>query len=82
MILRMQKIYLENNMKQRIYSILREHNLDCEMYNIDLLYKVGIDNIICNLDFYYDKPYACDSVIRELFTRGVIDYVTKKTKSL
>ena len=68
-------------MKQRLLNILRDENIDITKYNIDMLYNAGILNIINNLDFYYDKPYSCESVIKELFTRGVISQI-KKTQSI
>lgn len=68
-------------MKQRLLNILRDENIDITKYNIDMLYNAGILNIIDNLDFYYDKPYSCESVIKELFTRGVISQI-KKTQSI
>jgi len=59
-------------MKQRIVTILMEKNLDISKYNVDSLYKAGIDNIVNNIEFYFDKPYSCESVFKELFKRGVI----------
>lgn len=60
-------------MKQVILNILIQNNLDSKVYNIDKLYKAGIDNIINNIEYYYDKPYTCNSVLKELFERGVIN---------
>ena len=62
-------------MKQRLLNILRDENIDITKYNIDMLYNAGILNIIDNLDFYYAKPYSCESVIKELFTRGGISQI-------
>ena len=59
-------------MKQVILNILIQNNLDSKVYNIDKLYQAGIDNIINNIEYYYDKPYTCNSVLKELFERGVI----------
>lgn len=67
-------------MKQKVYSILMEKNMDIDKYNIDMLCQAGINNIISNLEFYYDKPYSCESVLKELFSRGVIEQI-KKTQS-
>ena len=44
----------------------------------DILYKVGMDNVRDNIEFYFDKPYTCESVIQELFVRGIIDYIESK----
>ena len=68
-------------MKQKVYNILREKNIDCKKFNLDILCEAGIKNIINNIEFYYDKPYSCESVLKELFTRGVIEQI-KKTQSL
>lgn len=68
-------------MKQKIYNILRDRNLDTSKYNIDILYDAGMMNILNNIEFYYDKTFTCESVIKELFTRGVIEQL-KKTQSL
>lgn len=62
-------------MKQKILNILKERNLDSSKYNLDQLYDAGIKNIISNIDYYYDKPYTCESVLKELFTRGVVNSI-------
>jgi hypothetical protein len=67
-------------MKQKVYNILMERNMDSSKFNIDLLCQAGINNIISNLEFYYDKPYTCESVLKELFRRGVMEQI-KKTQS-
>lgn len=66
-------------MRQMILRILQERNMDFK--NHELLYKAGLDNIISNIEFYFDKPYTCESVFRELFRRGVINEI-KKTQSV
>jgi hypothetical protein len=68
-------------MKQKVYNILREKNIDYKKFNVDILCEAGIKNIINNIEFYYDKPYTCESVLKELFTKGVIEQI-KKTQSL
>lgn len=67
-------------MKDKVYTILKEKNIDYKKFDIEILCAAGINSIICNIEFYYDKPYTCESVLKELFTRGVIDYV-KETQS-
>lgn len=68
-------------MKQKVYSILIERNLDINQFNIDSLCEAGMKNITRNIEFYYDKPYTCESVLKELFIRGVVDCI-KKTQSI
>jgi len=62
-------------MKQRIINILMEKNLDTKRYNIDILYNAGINNIVDNIEYYIDKPYTCESVLEELFKRGVLEKI-------
>lgn len=65
-------------MKHLIYSLLNEKNIDIKKFNIDDLYKAGMVNVINNIEFYYDKPYTCESVIKELFVSGVVDRIKNK----
>jgi hypothetical protein len=64
-------------MKEKIYILLTKYNLDFRKYNVDKLYQAGINNIMSNIEFYYDKPYSCESVFKELFDRGVIEELKK-----
>lgn len=64
-------------MKDKIYTLLNQKNLDITKFNIDRLYQAGITNIVNNIEFYYDKPYTCESVLKELFNRGVMEEITK-----
>ena len=64
-------------MKQIIFNLLVQRNLEASKYNIDLLYQAGINNIINNIEYYYDKPFTCQSVLKELFERGVIENIEK-----
>lgn len=64
-------------MKQMIYKLMLRNNIERGKVDIDLLYRAGIKNIIDNLEYYYDKPYTCESVLKELFESGVIDYLNK-----
>ena len=68
-------------MKSKVYDILRQNNLDFSKFNIDSLKQAGIQNIVNNLELYYDKPYTCESVIKELFQRGVMEQI-RKTQSV
>jgi hypothetical protein len=69
-------------MKQRILNILRERNLDTKRFNVEILYKAGINNIVDNIEFYIDKPYTCESVLKELFKRGVLEQIEKTQSRL
>ena len=59
-------------MKHLIFNLLNQYNFEKKNYNIDLLYKAGMENIMDNIEYYHDKPYTCQSVIKELFERGVM----------
>lgn len=61
-------------MVQKIKEILTDRNINSEI-SMDFLYKIGMDNVKNNIEFYFDKPYTCESVIKELFIRGVIEYI-------
>jgi hypothetical protein len=63
-------------MVHKIKEILMERNIKSNI-SVDTLYKVGMDNVKENIEFYFDKSYTCESVIKELFIRGVIDYIDK-----
>jgi hypothetical protein len=65
-------------MKHKIQELLVERHIEIGNFSIDTLYKVGIDNVRENIEFYYDKTYTCESVIKELFIRGIINYIEKK----
>ena len=65
-------------MRHKIKELLLERNINVENLSIDTLYKVGMDNVKENIEFYYDKPYTCESVIQELFIRGIISYIQQK----
>jgi len=62
-------------MKQIIINLLTQRNLEIKRYNLDVLYQAGMNNIIRNIEYYYDKPYTCQSVIQELFERGVVEKI-------
>jgi hypothetical protein len=65
-------------MKHKIKELLVERDIEIGNFSIETLYKVGIDNVRENIEFYYDKTYTCESVIKELFIRGIIDYIERK----
>jgi hypothetical protein len=66
-------------MKHKIKEILLERNVSFENFPLDVLYKVGMDNVKENIEFYFDKTYTCESVIKELFIRGILNYIQKKS---
>lgn len=61
-------------MKHLIQELLRQRNVN-NNFSEDDLYKVGMDNVRQNIEFYYDKTYTCESVIKELFIRGIVNYI-------
>lgn len=65
-------------MKYRLFEFLRERNIDSRNISADDLYCAGMDNVRDNIEFYFDKTYTCESVIKELFIRGVITYIERK----
>jgi len=65
-------------MKHKIKEILSERNVSVENFPLETLYKVGMDNVKENIEFYFDKTYTCESVIKELFIRGIINYIQKR----
>lgn len=69
-------------MKQIIFALIRKRNLDRKGLDINALYEVGIKNIMDNIEFYYDKPYTCESVLKELFESGINEYLNKKENQI
>jgi len=65
-------------MLYKIKELLSERNIESKNFPVETLYKVGMDNVRDNIEFYFDKPYTCESVIQELFIRGIIDYIERK----
>ena len=64
-------------MKHKIKELLSERNVESKNFSIETLYKVGMENVRDNIEFYFDKTYTCESVIKELFIRGVVSYIEK-----
>lgn len=62
-------------MKHMMRELLLERNVEIKNFPMDILYKVGMDNVRNNIEFYSDKTYTCESVIKELFIRGIISYI-------
>lgn len=64
-------------MLYKIRQLLAERNIESRNFPVETLYKVGMDNVRDNIEFYFDKPYTCESVIQELFVRGIVDYIER-----
>jgi len=62
-------------MLQRVKEILDQKNVEFENFPIEKLYKAGMDNVTSNIEYYFDKQYTCESVLNELFVRGIISYI-------
>ncbi len=62
-------------MKHMIKSLLLERNMESKNFSDEVLYKVGMENVRNNIEFYFDKTYTCESVIKELCIRGIINYI-------
>jgi len=62
-------------MRHLIQELIRQRNV--KNFSVDDLYKVGMENVKQNIEFYYDKTYTCESVIKELFIRGVVNYIDR-----
>jgi len=60
-----------------VKELLLERNVENKNFPLEVLYKVGMENVRNNIEFYYDKTYTCESVIKELFIRGIINYIEK-----
>ena len=65
-------------MKNMIKSLLIERNVEVKNFSYETLYKVGMENVRDNIEFYFDKTFTCESVIKELFIRGIINSIEKK----
>lgn len=62
-------------MNYKIKEILEEKVQKNENISLDVLYNEGMRNVKDNIEFYFDKPFSCESVIKELFVRGVQQYI-------
>ena len=64
-------------MKNMIDSLLLERNVERNNFSDEILYKIGMENVRNNIEFYSDKTFTCESVIKELFIRGIINYIER-----
>ena len=62
-------------MKSIIKSLLIEKNIKCDNISDEVLYNAGMENVKNNIEFYHDKTFTCESVIKELFIRGIINFI-------
>ncbi len=62
-------------MNNKFYEIIR---IQSSRLPIDDLYLAGMINVKENIEFYVDKTYTCESVIQELFRKGVKNYIERK----
>lgn len=67
-------------MKHLLFQFLEERNIKSSGFTREELYAVGITNVYNNIEFYYDKKYTCESVIKELFIRGIKEHIETHTK--
>ena len=67
-------------MLHRIKELLDERNVESGNFPVENLYKAGMENVRNNIEYYFDKQYTCESVLQELFVRGMISYIEKKKK--
>lgn len=66
-------------MKHKVVEILKERGIDFKNQPIEQLYYVGMENVKSEIEFYFDKPFTCESVIKELFIIGIKKYLAKQT---
>lgn len=62
----------------KVKELLEERKIESKNFPIETLYKVGMDSVKNNIEFYFDKPYTCESVIKQLFIEGIIQYIESK----
>ena len=62
----------------KVKELLEERKIESKNFTIETLYKVGMDSVKNNIEFYFDKPYTCESVIKQLFIEGIIQYIESK----
>jgi hypothetical protein len=65
-------------MLHRIKELLDERNVESGNLPVENLYKAGMENVRNNIEYYFDKQYTCESVLQELFVRGMISYIENK----
>lgn len=66
----------------KIEEILKERKIENGQFPVETLYKVGMESVKNNIEFYFDKTYTCESVIKQLFIEGVIQYIESKNNEI
>ena len=62
------------NMNQTLHSFITQKSLECKE-DSKLLYDKGMEYLLQNIEYYFDKPYSCDTVLKELFERGINNFI-------
>lgn len=80
-----QGISLTNNnnttMNQTLHSFITQKSIESNE-DSQLLYDKGMEYLVQNIEYYFDKPYSCDTVLKELFERGINNFIKQnKTQS-
>jgi len=60
-------------MKYKLFEFLRERNIDSRNISADDLYRAGMENVKDNIEFYFDKTYSCESVIKHIEIKKTIN---------
>ena len=62
-------------MKTTVVRILNERGLNTVDWDIDKIYQIGKDNIVKNIEYYYDKDFTCNSVFKHLFESSINKFI-------
>ena len=54
-------------MEKYIITFLNQRNIESSRYDLNTLSKVGLEHVMKNIEYYFDKSYTCESVLKELF---------------
>jgi serine phosphatase RsbU (regulator of sigma subunit) len=69
-------------LRSEISKILLENNYDPYNYDLDVLYESGRKYIYKHIENYYDKNYPINTVLKSLFTEGILLYLKNNGKSI
>lgn len=67
-------------MKKIVFQLISKYSISSKY--ADDLYQIGLKNIMDNLEYYHDKTYTCESVLKELFIRGIESHIEKRKTQL
>ena len=59
-------------MKNMIKSLLIERNVEVKNFSYETLYKVGMENVRDNIEFYFDKTEQLKCDLKALFLLEII----------